>query len=1673
MSPMADTDEDIYKTESLPKDVKRKRNIEDLQNINTNEYIESSQFFQETIIHYDTENYISRPKRAKDGTVPIDILELHHSFSYDCRRYFNICVADPETIIFVSGNLIHFFNVVEHKIWFRRCSTGGGIGHITKNPKLNHFAVGENGNNPPIIIYEWPSLDIVTVLWHGTTRSFSHLAYSPDGQLLVSQGGDPDCSITIWNWQQSKIIVRCKSPEQDILNVMFSPSVYGNLSSSGLGHIKFWKMASTFTGLKLNGELGRFEKTEICDILGVYPMPDEKVVSSCEWGNILIWDEGLIKFEVCRNNKEPCHSNFTTQFEFYNGELISIGMDGWIRIWFYDSIDQADPSDDDGFFEIEPIYEFCISERDIDDLEKNAMLMCIQKKEPANLKSTLWYAQDANGGLWIIDLCTCQTLNPSRKLLICHAGPITDIAVADWGPFVATCGKDNYLHVYNYCEKKLILVHKFSDIGSKILWLPCAIESTGSTIVCAFETGIIRMVTTAILNANASNDVKGQYVKLLQVIKPHTKKITTISLNPSNILLLTGSEDSTIFVFFVEKTKTYPSLFPIGFVKTPSGITCLMWKPEFSTTVLLGCSEGECIEITIPNKIKSGTFVTYELTDCKHIMFKFQSVKSEIQSELILKENEKCRELRLAEKQSQMEALKLNNSLKEIDQDSFIMDSQEHEPLPEIYKRKEANPVLALYYTLTGTICLTIGGFDAGYLYEYPKMESIKTIDSKPIRSTMIYEADNMEIRSFLFYNKHKYVFLGMEHGEIRVCRINPDDHMDLSDYWELPMHDNFNGYIPKMLLSHDHKMLLTCGHDGNLFSFYINDGSSYLAHVVPIPECQLTLPTSDVEDIEEYNHPSLEEVLVQKIYTEMSLKAQENKRNTLYLLQVCTQDFSKIIEENSSLLKSQQISKVDLELDPRIKDDLNNQLKAELDFVHRQIVFKVEKSKLRLKKLNNHLIEPITFLPFRVYRTHQPNTKVRSFREQKLGNEFVSGNAEVTCRLAEKNKLERSIDSKGFESLIEDDNKEVLHGIESFLKGLSRLSPYAEQYKLGVEANQMLRRYRARRAKLEVQQKERNGIFTRKFDQNDNRPDDHNEIKPTKVTTGNWKLKRSTEFNKIKYNLNTVLSKYKQLLACDKKAHYLREDFNTKLKEVRTKKLSLGRGIQIFADKLSKIQPEIPEKKIKPPFSILTFNYDVEYPENYLEVEKYKSISKKVEEGKRNRKSVYDILITNDSDQQYENFSMLLRNNKMIQSQSDVRDLLISPIFPKKHYIVQTTVPSDILQALYVSDDNETAWEREIKRVRILNINFEQNYICNQIEQDYQYLDSELDILEKERLEIIVETLYLDLLLLTLNQELIISRKFEVMEDSLSDRVNKKIKEHATARKKIHSINNKIQNANGKILKLQKEIKALLLQYTNLVNDNNFYSFLLRIFNKKYKQSQEANEFPSSSSSLTSESISDEDDAVTIDSRELGLLRIEENVVPIGCDKELYNMAFALREKKQKYESLIKQEQTNIEGLRKDREMENKKLKVVQHDLKSNQRDLNAFMQKKQEKLNGTDIAVVLKFDQLQYILSNSKNVENIRECNLFNKEKLSQLYARVGELQQETSSQLSSHKKSRTHLYRFKVDYKNMKTEMTQLKASIKYEMNNKFGQEISDVTFYLQQRSAGKVQNRLPFA
>lgn len=94
-------------------------------------------------------------------------------------------------------------------------------------------------------------------------------------------------------------------------------------------------MADTFTGLKLQGELGKFGKTEISDIEGYVELPDGKVLSGTETGNMLLWEGGLIKVEIGRKGKKTCHHGSIQQILLDEGELMTIGTDGYIRVGLF------------------------------------------------------------------------------------------------------------------------------------------------------------------------------------------------------------------------------------------------------------------------------------------------------------------------------------------------------------------------------------------------------------------------------------------------------------------------------------------------------------------------------------------------------------------------------------------------------------------------------------------------------------------------------------------------------------------------------------------------------------------------------------------------------------------------------------------------------------------------------------------------------------------------------------------------------------------------------------------------------------------------------------------------------------------------------------------------------------------------------------------------------------------------------------------------------------------------------------------------------------------------------------------------------------------------------------------------------------------------------------------
>ena len=243
----------------------------------------------------------------KDAIAPLGLLKnelprnsiaLDSSIGFDFKKRNNLQYLDDETICYSTGNVLQILNLTSGKLRHIFGKNSDGIGCVCVHPSRDFFAVGEKGPNPNIMIYEYPSLRLHRVLKLGTEMGYSCMNFSFTGEKLASVGMAPDYMLTVWNWKLEKIILRTKAFAQDIYNVIFSPESDGRLVTGGMGHIRFWKMASTFTGLKLQGAIGKFGRVDLSDVSAFDELPDGKVLSGSESGMLLLWEGNFIKSEI-------------------------------------------------------------------------------------------------------------------------------------------------------------------------------------------------------------------------------------------------------------------------------------------------------------------------------------------------------------------------------------------------------------------------------------------------------------------------------------------------------------------------------------------------------------------------------------------------------------------------------------------------------------------------------------------------------------------------------------------------------------------------------------------------------------------------------------------------------------------------------------------------------------------------------------------------------------------------------------------------------------------------------------------------------------------------------------------------------------------------------------------------------------------------------------------------------------------------------------------------------------------------------------------------------------------------------------------------------------------------------------------------------------------------------
>ncbi|CAE7875240.1 Cfap44, partial [Symbiodinium microadriaticum] len=299
------------------------------------------------------------------------------------------------------------------------------------------------------------------ILRKGTMRGYASVAFSPHNKNhLAALGCAPDYLLSVWDWRNERLLLKCKAYGQDVFSIRWG-QFPGMLTSVGVGHIRFWKMATTFTGLKLQGALGKFGASELSDISGFVELPDGKVVSGTEYGKLLVWEGVFVKVELMRAKEGTSAQEAATNLagsphagaidvilsDKENGLVISGGDDGFLRWWPIDEIDSAEADYDNG------ILEYGIRMRK----EVRIPPSSEQHIYPAHIQHVAicpdgetWLVQDSrNGMVWLYDIASTNC----NMVFSCHSKQVTGTVVSSsYSGLMMSCGMDGTVRAFNVSQ---------------------------------------------------------------------------------------------------------------------------------------------------------------------------------------------------------------------------------------------------------------------------------------------------------------------------------------------------------------------------------------------------------------------------------------------------------------------------------------------------------------------------------------------------------------------------------------------------------------------------------------------------------------------------------------------------------------------------------------------------------------------------------------------------------------------------------------------------------------------------------------------------------------------------------------------------------------------------------------------------------------------------------------------------------------------------------------------------------------------------------------------------------------------------------------------------------------------------------------------------------------------
>ncbi|TYZ67415.1 hypothetical protein PybrP1_003217 [[Pythium] brassicae (nom. inval.)] len=269
-------------------------------------------------------------------------LEWIHGFNSDFRGVVKYITAAK--IVYPAGSVVVLYDVIEHKQQFA-FHHSGKVQTLAVHPSNKTIvASGERGLVPKVVIWSALTLESTLSVLRGFHKNgIRHLAWAPNGRMLITIGQDDFNCVAVYQWEQSTagVIEWTKPAAMIFADRCGSEPVHACIAPSnnlfvtcGQRHLFFWARESDdrYTSehplfFKRRGVLGR--KTKVQTLLSLATLPNDPnfVLAGTARGQILLF-EGRNCMKVLH-----AHASAVNVLHSFAGGMLSAGRDGKIRLW--------------------------------------------------------------------------------------------------------------------------------------------------------------------------------------------------------------------------------------------------------------------------------------------------------------------------------------------------------------------------------------------------------------------------------------------------------------------------------------------------------------------------------------------------------------------------------------------------------------------------------------------------------------------------------------------------------------------------------------------------------------------------------------------------------------------------------------------------------------------------------------------------------------------------------------------------------------------------------------------------------------------------------------------------------------------------------------------------------------------------------------------------------------------------------------------------------------------------------------------------------------------------------------------------------------------------------------------------------------------------------------------